>query len=130
MTWVANTSPVTRLGQSLSYYYLAFNIAFALIPSFGMFLDQRLQLHCPLLGLYRPHIGVPVHHYKVGTRPVDPSTQEDMKKGPLVSRKALPTAVVAMISSMNWGALTAFFSLYALSMECPTPGSSSVPLPS
>jgi MFS family permease len=59
---------------------------------------------------------------RLGRRPVDPSTQEDVKTGPLISREALPTAVVAMICSMYWGALTAFFPLYALSHGVSNPG--------
>jgi len=37
VTYVARTSPETRLGQSLSYYYVAFNVAFAVTPSLGCF---------------------------------------------------------------------------------------------
>jgi len=35
-TLVANISPEGRLGQSLSYFYLAFNLSGALAPSLGM----------------------------------------------------------------------------------------------
>ena len=122
VTWVANTSPGNRLGQSLAYYYLAFNIAFALIPSFGMFLINAYSftvLFWVATGLTLGYLCIVA---KLGRRPVDPTTQEDVKKGPLISREALPTAVVAMICSMHWGALTAFFPLYALSHGVSNPG--------
>ena len=122
VTWVANTSPVTRLGQSLSYYYLAFNIAFAVIPSFGMFLINAYSFTVLFLVCTGLTLGYLCITTKLRRRPVDPSTQEDMKEGPLVSRKALPTAVMAMVSSMNWGALTAFFPLYALTHGVSNPG--------
>jgi len=122
VTWVANTSPGTRLGQSLSYYYLAFNIAFALIPSLGMFLINTYSFNVLFLVSTGLTLGYLCIAAKLRRRPVDPSTQQDMKRGPLVNRKALPTAVVAMISSIHWGALTAFFSLYALSHGVSNPG--------
>jgi len=122
VTWVANTSPVNRLGQSLSYYYLAFNIAFAIIPSLGMFLINAYSFNVLFLVSTGLTLGYLCVTAKLRQRPVDPLTQEDMKEGPLVSREALPTAVAAMISSMHWGALTAFFSLYALSHGVSNPG--------
>jgi MFS family permease len=122
VTWVANTSPGTRLGQSLAYYYLAFNIAFALIPSFGMFLINVYSFTFLFLACTGLTLGYLCIAAKLGRRPVDSKTQEAVKKGPLVSREALPMAVVAMISSMHWGALTAFFSLYALSHGVSNPG--------
>jgi MFS family permease len=46
----------------------------------------------------------------------------EIKKLPLLSRETLPTAIVALISSMTWGSLTAFFPLYALSWGVTNPG--------
>jgi MFS family permease len=122
VTRVANTSPGSRLGQSLAYYYLAFNIAFALIPSFGMFLINAYSFTVLFLVSTGLTLGYLCIAAKLGQRLIDPSTQKDVKKEPLVSREALPTAVVAMISSMHWGGLTAFFPLYALSHGVSNPG--------
>jgi predicted MFS family arabinose efflux permease len=122
VTRVAKTSPVTRLGQSLAYYYLAFNIAFAVIPSFGVFLINAQSFTVLFLVSTGLTLGYLCIVARLGRRPVDPSTQEDVKTGPLISREALPTAVVAMICSMYWGALTAFFPLYALSHGVSNPG--------
>jgi MFS family permease len=122
VTRVANTSPGSRLGQSLAYYYLAFNIAFAVIPSFGMFLINAYSFSVLFLVSTGLTLGYLCIVARLGRRLVDPSTQEDVKTGPLISREALPTAVVAMICSMYWGALTAFFPLYALSHGVSNPG--------
>src|SRR4030066_520313 len=43
VTLITNISPVTRRGQSISYFYLAFNISFALSPSLGMFLINNFS---------------------------------------------------------------------------------------
>jgi MFS family permease len=122
VTRVANTSPSARLGRSLAYYYLAFNIAFALIPSLGIFLVNAYSFTVLFLVCTGLALGYLCIAVKLGRKLVDPSTQKDVKKEPLVSREALPTAVVAMICSMHWGALTAFFPLYALRYGVSNPG--------
>jgi MFS family permease len=122
ITGVANRCPESRLGQSLSYYYAAFNIAFALTPSFGMFLINNygftlLFLVC--IGLTLCSLAIMT---RLGRRSVHRPVDREMERAPLLSRKALPTAIMALISSMNWGALTAFFPLYALSCGVANPG--------
>jgi MFS family permease len=122
VTYVARTSPETRLGQSLSYYYVAFNVAFAVTPSLGMFLINTytftlLFFVCAGLAICSLFITT-----KLERGQDDPSPKVDMEKVPLLSREAIPTAVVALISGMNWGALTAFFPLYALSCGVANPG--------
>jgi predicted MFS family arabinose efflux permease len=122
VTRVANTSPNSRLGESLAYYYLAFNIAFALVPSFGTFLINDCSFTVLFLVCTSLTLGYLLIVARLRRRSVNPSKQRDAKKGPLVNREALPTAVVAMISSMHWGALTAFFPLYALTHGVSNPG--------
>jgi MFS family permease len=122
VTYVARTSPQTRLGQSLSYYYVAFNIAFALTPALGMFLINAysfglLFVVCAGLSAFSLFVTT-----KLGQGQVDPAPAAEVEKAPLLSREAIPTAVVALISGMNWGALTAFFPLYALSHGVANPG--------
>src|SRR4030065_1512976 len=43
VTLIANISPEAHRGQSLSYFYLAINISFALSPSFGMALINHFN---------------------------------------------------------------------------------------
>ena len=57
VTLIANVSPGPRLGQCISYYFMAYNVAFALAPSFGMFLINSfnfnlLFLFCTGLSLF------------------------------------------------------------------------------
>jgi MFS family permease len=44
------------------------------------------------------------------------------QKQPFLSREALPPAIIAFLITITWGALTAFFPLYALSQEVDNPG--------
>jgi MFS family permease len=44
------------------------------------------------------------------------------QKQPFLSREALPPAIIGFLITINWGALTAFFPLYALSQGVDNPG--------
>jgi MFS family permease len=44
------------------------------------------------------------------------------QKQPFLSREALPPAIIAFLITITWGALTAFFPLYALSHGVDNPG--------
>ena len=121
-TLILRISPEARRGQSLSYFYLAFNIAFALAPYLGMLLINHfgfpvLFLACAGLSLCSLFITM-----KLEKRPVDPLDAPSMQSQPFLSREALPAAIMASMGSMIWGAVTAFFPLYALSHGVANPG--------
>jgi len=110
-TLVANISPEDHLGQSLSYFFLAPNISLALLPSLGMFLINRFSftfLFLTCLGLSLCALGITLQFKR---RPVTPS---ENPPGMLLSRKAIPPSIVSLLNFMMWGAITAFFPLYAL----------------
>jgi MFS family permease len=54
--------------------------------------------------------------------PVDPLDERSIQNQPFLSREALPAAIMAFMGSMIWGAVTAFFPLYALSHGVANPG--------
>jgi len=119
---ILRISPEARRGQSLSYFYLAINIAFALAPSFGMLLINHfdfsaLFLACAGLSLCSLFITM-----KLEKRPVDPLDAPSLQGQPFLSREALPAAIMAFMGSMIWGAVTAFFPLYALDQGVANPG--------
>ncbi len=120
-TFIANISPDAHRGQSLGYFYLAINIAFVLGPYFGMLIINLLNfptlfLVCAGLSLCSLLITV-----KLGRREgmiVDQSSHAPS----LFSREAFPPAMMAFMVNIIWGALTAFFPLYALSHGITNPG--------
>jgi len=121
-TLITRISPETHRGRSLSYFYLAINIAFALAPSFGMLLINHfdfaiLFLVCVGLSLCSLFITL-----KLEKRPIDPPDDLSIENQPFLSREALPAAIMAFMGSMIWGAVTAFFPLYALSQGVANPG--------
>jgi MFS family permease len=113
-TLIANISPEDHLGQSLSYFFLAPNISLALLPSLGMFLINRfgfnfLFLTCLALSLCALLITI-----KLKRRPIPPREDPLPRKANLLNREAIPPAIVNLLNFIMWGALTAFFPLYAL----------------
>ena len=121
-TLIANISPEAHRGQSISYFFLAFNFAFALAPSLGMLLIN----HFNFAFLFLVCTGLSVCSFYFTTRlkkreamPLDNSSSEDRS---FLSRKALPPAIMAFFTHIIWGALTAFFPLYALDRGVSNPG--------
>ena len=114
-TLVTRISPEARRGQSIGYFYLAINIAFALAPSFGvaivnLFDFPILFLVCTGLSLCSLFITLKLERTKIDSLEV-----QSIRNQPFVSREALPSSIMSFMGSMIWGAVTAFFPLYALS---------------
>ncbi len=113
-TLIANMSPEAHLGQSLSYFFLAPNISLALLPSLGMFLINRFSftfLFLTCLGLSLCGLLITA---ALKRRPVVPREGPSPKKATFLNRRAVPPSVVNLLNFIMWGALTAFFPLYAL----------------
>jgi MFS family permease len=121
-TLIANITPETHRGQSLSYFALAMSISGALGPSVGIFLINHfsftlLFLTCSGLSFCSLFIS-----YRLGRRQVVPLQNSSLDDGFLFSRKALPPSVISSLSLFVWGALTAFFPLYAINQGVGNPG--------
>jgi MFS family permease len=121
-TLIANITPETHRGQSLSYFALAMSISGALGPSVGIFLINHfsftlLFLACSGLSFCSLFIS-----YRLGRRQVVPLQNSSLDDGFLFSRKALPPSVISSLSLFVWGALTAFFPLYAINQGVGNPG--------
>jgi MFS family permease len=121
-TLIANISPETYRGQSFSIFALATSISGALGPSIGIFLINHfsftlLFLACSGLSFCSLFIA-----YRLGRRQVVPLQDSSIDDGFLLTRKALPPSVVSSLSLFVWGALTAFFPLYALNHGVDNPG--------
>lgn len=125
-TLVANITPETHRGQIISYFYLSINFAFALAPYFGMLLINQFDFPFNFQLLFLVSTGLSLCCLFItlklkkmqGVPLVDPSSQ----KQPFLSREALPPAIIAFLITITWGALTAFFPLYALSQGVDNPG--------
>jgi MFS family permease len=121
-TLVVNITPAMHRGQVTSYFFLSGNMASALGPYFGMVLINRynfvvLFLACTGLSLCSLLITI-----KLGKREGIPLENQPLKFGTILSREALPPSIVAFMLNIIWGALAAFFPLYALRHGVSNPG--------
>jgi predicted MFS family arabinose efflux permease len=119
---VANISPEAHRGQSLSYFLLASNTSGALAPPLGMFLINQfsftlLFLFCFGLALFSLFITIQLKKKKT-----TPSRDSSLGKGFFISRKALPPSIIHSFALFIWGALAAFFPLYAINQGTANPG--------
>ena len=121
-TLIANIASETHRGRIISYYSLSFNFAFAIAPYFGMILINQfnftvLFLACTVLSLCTLLTTI-----KLAKTQSHPAERESVRKQPLLSREALPSATMAFMLNFIWGALGAFFPLYALTHGVTNPG--------
>ena len=121
-TLVANLVPDRHRGQMISYFYLANNIAFAMAPYLGILIVNRFGfkvvfLVCTALSLASFYITLKLK--KVQSLPLEKQLIRDQ---PFLSREALPPAIMAFMVNVIWGAMTAFFPLYALRHGVENPG--------
>jgi MFS family permease len=120
-TFVANISPEAHWGQIISYFYLSINIAFTLAPYFGMLLINAfnftvLFLVCAGLSLCSLFI---TSKLRIRTIAIEKLSDKDQ---PFLSYGALPPAIMALLVNINYGALIAFFPLYAINHGVANPG--------
>jgi len=122
LTLVARVSPEAHRGQSLSYYFLSINVAFALAPTFGMFLVNRFSFSVLFLACTGVSLCSFFITWKIKKREPDalgdPSTQIQS----LFNWRVLQPAVMIFLIHIIWGTLTAFFPLYAFNQGVTNPG--------
>ena len=121
-TFIANISPEAHRGQSLSYFYLAFNISFALAPIFGMFLINAFTFNVLFLLCLGISLGSLFLTTRLRKRQMEPAEDSSKQDEPFLSREAIPSAIMAFLAHIIWGALTAFFPLYAIQTGVANPG--------
>jgi MFS family permease len=125
-TFIASISPQEHRGQSISIYYLSNNVAFALVPSLAMALVNSLDFPFNFTLLFLVCISLGICSLflilKLGKREFTPPAESALKGQPLLNRAAVPPAIMASLSNITWGAMVAFFPLYAIRHGVNNPG--------
>ncbi len=125
-TLIANITPETHRGQIISYFYLSINFAFALAPYFGMLLVNQFDFpfNFRVLFLVSTALSLCCLLITLKLKKIQsaPSVDLSLQDQPFLSREALPPSIVAFLITITWGAVTAFFPLYALSQGVDNPG--------
>jgi MFS family permease len=109
-------------GQSLGYFFAANNASGALAPSLGMFLINRFSFTVLFLVCAGLSLGSLFIAHQLGRRQVVPPQDSSVEDGFFLSRKALPPSIVSSFALFSWGALGAFFPLYAIHHDVTNPG--------
>jgi predicted MFS family arabinose efflux permease len=121
-TLLASMLPEAHRGRLISYYFLSFNLAFALGPYLGMLIINNSNfsivfLVCTGLSLCAFYLTL-----KLGKRESIPSGRKSRKTQSFLSRGALRPAIIAFMLNFIWGSIAAFFPLYALKHGVSNPG--------
>jgi MFS family permease len=122
-TLIANISPKEHRAQSLSYFLLAANISMAVAPPAGMFVINRfgftaLFLVCSGISLSCLYLSTKV----TGAGQTAASGDPPPSKGFILSLEAIPASILGFFNTFIFGALIAFFPLYAVSQGVTDPG--------
>jgi predicted MFS family arabinose efflux permease len=125
-TLIANISSEERRGQSISLYYLSNNVAFALVPAFGMVLINAFEfpMNFTILFLFCTGLSICSLTFilKLGKREIPPLEDPLSAKQSLLNLPAVPPAIMAFLVNIIWGAIIAFFPLYAIDHGVSNPG--------
>jgi MFS family permease len=121
-TLIANISPEAHRGQSLGYFYLAINIAFVLAPYCGMLIINLSNFTLLFLVCTGLSLGSMFITTKLERRQDDLFPDPSIRSQPFLSREALPSSIMAFMVNIIWGAVTAFFPLYAIGHGVTNPG--------
>jgi len=121
-TLIANISPKAHWGQSFSYFLLASNLSLAVAPPVGMFIVNHFSFSVLFLvcsGASLCCLGITC---KLGKSQVAPLDHSPNGKSFFLDSKAVPPSVISFFNMIIWGALTAFFPLYAVNHGVADPG--------
>ena len=121
-TFIANTAPKAHRGQSLGYFSLSMTFSSAIAPAIGMLVINHFSfpiLFSLCLGLSFCCLLVTYRLARKHPAPLDASSTGI---GSFLNPKAVPASVTNSISLFMWGALAAFFPLYAVDHGVTNPG--------
>jgi MFS family permease len=121
-TLIARISPKAHWGQSFSYFLLVSNLSLALAPPAGMFIVNHFSFSLLFLvcsGASLCCLGITAKLGKSQAAPLDRSSTEKVF---FLDSKAVPPSVLSFFNMIIWGALTAFFPLYAVNHGVADPG--------
>jgi MFS family permease len=121
-TLIANITPPDHRGQSLGYFYLAMNVSGALAPPAGIFIINQFSFIHLFLVCSGLSIGSLLITHQLGRRQAHSSEASSVEGGFLLSREALPPSIIGFFALFSWGALAAFFPLYAMNHGMTNPG--------
>jgi predicted MFS family arabinose efflux permease len=119
---VINISPEAHRAESISYFYTAYNFAAVIAPTVGMVMISLMSfpslfLLCAALSLLSL-----IFALRLPKKSTQPPGSEPTQNPPMFELETLHPAVMGCLVHILWGALAAFFPLYAVSQGVANPG--------
>jgi MFS family permease len=121
-TFIANTVSKAHRGQSLGYFSLSMTLSAALAPSIGMLLINRYDFMILFLSCFGLSLCTLMTTNQLGKTQGAPMQAHSPEKGGFLNRKAIAPSITNAISLFIWGAIAAFFPLYAIDHGVTNPG--------
>ena len=121
-TWVFNRTPSAHHGEAVSYFYVASNVATALAPAVGMFLINQFDFNVLFLGCAAFSLFSLFVTLRLKESQGAPVESPPVKNQSFLNREALPLGIMGFVSNNIWGAMNAFFPLFAVSHGVANPG--------
>ncbi len=113
-TLLANITPKKHIGRFTSYFYMANNLAFAFGPYFAMHLINRYSFAVLFWVCTGFSLGCLFMTTKLSGSKMVSRENPDAGIRLYLNREALPPSFLACTLNIIWGALVAFFPLFAL----------------
>jgi MFS family permease len=121
-TFVANNTSKDHRGQSLGYFSLSMTISAALAPAIGMLLINHFSFNLLFLACLGLSLGSLFISHQLGREKIAPFQDPPVDEGSFLSPRAIPPSITSSISLFMFGALAAFFPLYAVDHGVGNPG--------
>jgi MFS family permease len=119
---IVDISPPARRGQGLAYFLLSANIAMVVAPSFGMFLINLFSFSTLFITLFIISVAALITIWALKADGSHESAEPIAKSNSLICRPAIPSSIVSLGQQFGWGAISAFFPLYAVQKGVVNPG--------
>ena len=121
-TWIANRASESHRGQSFGYFYLAQTLSLSLAPAFGIFLIRHFGFDFLFLVCAGESVLCLFITSQLEKREVVQSEDSSGEDSFFLNRRALPPSIMSFFYYFAWGALGAFFPLYAIDHGVANPG--------
>jgi predicted MFS family arabinose efflux permease len=121
-TFIASTALKAHRGQSLGYFALSSTISAALAPPIGMLIIDKISFTLLFLFCFFLSLCTLVFASQLEKKENVQLQDTSYTRKLFLDLKAIPPSVTNSISLFMWGALTAFFPLYALNHGMKNPG--------
>ena len=120
---IINAIPLAYRGRAIGYFSLAPSLAMAMAAPFGMFLINQFSFTVLFLSCAGLSFCTFFLYWKVKGPEVSAPSQTDAARSPsFLNVKIIAPAITSLLQLFVWGAVAAFFPLYAIQCGVTNPG--------